>query len=336
MSIQGIFQYIDATRSSTALRESFYVFPIVEGTHVISLALSVGLVIWFDLRLAGWILRDQPVSAVFRPIRPFMLAGFAAFVYHRWDAFLVLGAALLWKSLFLGQDDHAGARGRQYRGIPPNDRPPANGMGRGADPADPGPDGRADLPRFVGGIITAGRLMAYFLIGVHIVWDSLYPYFLWIEQTRPGHGIRESKWIFTLSEVVHLLGLTVLLGTVLILALRLFGFALQRKSVADIARELRPLSLGGLALALSTGTILFISEATKCWGNIAFQYKMLFLFLALLFQFTGLQKVARADEQRFSPLSRKAHRFCRRLLVVWRGRRRTRHRVFLAGERWFS
>src|ERR1700704_1982839 len=81
MSIEAIFQYIDATSSSTALRESYYVFPIVEGTHVLSLALSVGLVIWFDLRLAGWILTDIPVSAVFRPIRPFMAAGFGpAFV----------------------------------------------------------------------------------------------------------------------------------------------------------------------------------------------------------------------------------------------------------------
>ena len=43
MSIRDIFQYIDATRSSTALRESYNVFPIIEGTHVISLALSVGL-----------------------------------------------------------------------------------------------------------------------------------------------------------------------------------------------------------------------------------------------------------------------------------------------------
>ena len=76
MSLLEIFQYIDATRSSTALRESLYLFPIIEGTHVISLALSVGLVIWFDLRLAGLILTDQPVSAVFRPIRPFMLTGF--------------------------------------------------------------------------------------------------------------------------------------------------------------------------------------------------------------------------------------------------------------------
>ena len=76
MSPVEIFQYIDSTRSSTALRESYYVFSLVEGTHVISLAVSVGLVLWFDLRLVGWIFRDQPVSAVFRPIRPFMLGGF--------------------------------------------------------------------------------------------------------------------------------------------------------------------------------------------------------------------------------------------------------------------
>jgi len=138
------------------------------------------------------------------------------------------------------------------------------------------------------------------------VWDSLYPYFLWIENTHLGHGIRESKWTFTLSEVAHLLGLTVLLGATLLLALRLFGFVLQGKSVASIAREVMPFSLAGLTLTLLTGTLLFTSEATKCWGNIAFRYKMLFLFLALIFQFTGLQKVARADEQHFSPLIRKA------------------------------
>ena len=149
------------------------------------------------------------------------------------------------------------------------------------------------------------------------MWDSLYPYFLWIEQTRLGHGIRESKWVFTLSEVAHLLGLTLLLGTMLLLGLRLFGFALQKNSVASIAREIMPLSIGALVVTLLTGTLLFTSEATKCWGNIAFRYKMLFLFLALLFQFTGLQKVARADEQRFSPLTRKLTAFV--AVFLWFG-----------------
>src|SRR6476619_4227186 len=76
VSIHGIFEYIDATRSSTALRESLYVFPIVEGLHVVSLAFSVGLVVGFDLPLAGWILKGPAVSAVFRPVRPFLLTGF--------------------------------------------------------------------------------------------------------------------------------------------------------------------------------------------------------------------------------------------------------------------
>jgi hypothetical protein len=149
------------------------------------------------------------------------------------------------------------------------------------------------------------------------VWDRLYPYFLWIENTRLGHGIRESKWTFTLSEVAHLLGLTVLLGTTLLLALRLFGFVLQKKSVASIARELKPVSIGALGVTLLTGTLLFSSEATKCWGNIAFRYKMLFLFLALLFQFTGLQKVARAEDRRFSPLTRKVTAFI--AVFLWFG-----------------
>src|SRR5579862_4525248 len=74
-----------------------------------------------------------------------------AVVRHWRAAFLVFSAALLWKSLFLGEDDHATSCGRQYRHIPPNDRPPTNRMGRGADPTDPGPNGRNDLPRFVGG-----------------------------------------------------------------------------------------------------------------------------------------------------------------------------------------
>ena len=137
------------------------------------------------------------------------------------------------------------------------------------------------------------------------MWEQSYPYFLWIEKTGLGHSIRQSKWTFAITEVLHLLGLTLLLGTVLIMALRLFGFVLRTKAVAEIARELRPWSLGGLTLVVLTGLLLFVSEATKCWGNIAFRYKMLFLFLALLFQFTALQRVSRADQYRFSPLAQK-------------------------------
>ena len=51
MGLLEICQWIEGTSSSIALRESLWVFPILETTHVIGLAFSVGTVCWFDLRL---------------------------------------------------------------------------------------------------------------------------------------------------------------------------------------------------------------------------------------------------------------------------------------------
>jgi Family of unknown function (DUF6644) len=163
MSIHGIFEYIDATRSSTALRESLYVFPIVEGLHVVSLALSVGLVMWFDLRLAGWILKDQPVSAVFRPLRPFMLTGFAiTFVTGSllfWSlAMRCYGSPFFWaKALMLVL---AGVNIAVYHLT--IDRRQTEWNAARIPPRQARIAGLVSLTLWVG-IIAAGRMMAYFL-----------------------------------------------------------------------------------------------------------------------------------------------------------------------------
>ena len=52
-------------------------FPIVEGTHLLGIALSVGLLCWFDLRLLGLVLRDTPVSKVWQQVMPVAFVGFA-------------------------------------------------------------------------------------------------------------------------------------------------------------------------------------------------------------------------------------------------------------------
>ena len=70
-------QWLQSTEFATSLRESGYVYPAVEGTHVLALALSVGVVMWFDLRLAGMAWKRRPVSEVFLRLRPVMLVGFA-------------------------------------------------------------------------------------------------------------------------------------------------------------------------------------------------------------------------------------------------------------------
>ena len=76
MSLFELCQWIQDTQIGTAIRESLLVFPFIEGTHVLSLGLSVGTIMWFDLRLLGLVMPDEPVSEIFNQVKPWMLTGF--------------------------------------------------------------------------------------------------------------------------------------------------------------------------------------------------------------------------------------------------------------------
>jgi hypothetical protein len=69
---------IEQTPIGVAIAESRYAFPIIEGLHLIGLAISVGLIFITDLRLIGVLFRQVPVTNILRDLRPFVLAGFAA------------------------------------------------------------------------------------------------------------------------------------------------------------------------------------------------------------------------------------------------------------------
>lgn len=120
-----------------------------------------------------------------------------------------------------------------------------------------------------------------------------------IENSGVGGAIRDSKWLFPVIEAVHLLGLAVIGGAVLIVDLRLLGFGLRRQPASEIARGAQPWLIGSLLVMLATGSLLFTSEATKCYYHEAFWVKMTSLALAILFTFTIRRKVTRADDARW-------------------------------------
>ncbi len=68
------------TAGGTFIRESTWEFPVIEGVHVLSIAMSVGMILWFDLRLLGASMRNRPVSEVFRGVYWWMVGGFTAAV----------------------------------------------------------------------------------------------------------------------------------------------------------------------------------------------------------------------------------------------------------------
>ena len=68
---------IEQSRVGTAIAESRYWWPIFEGTHLLSLSVSFGLIFVTDLRLLGIWLRRVPVTDVLHQLRPYVLGGFA-------------------------------------------------------------------------------------------------------------------------------------------------------------------------------------------------------------------------------------------------------------------
>jgi hypothetical protein len=68
-------QWVAATPWSIALRESLYVWPLVESTHVLSLGLFVGTAVMLDLRLLRLGFRRVPVSELTGRLLPWTRAG---------------------------------------------------------------------------------------------------------------------------------------------------------------------------------------------------------------------------------------------------------------------
>jgi|SRR5579863_523381 uncharacterized protein DUF6644 len=76
MSLADLCKWLQDTSWGTGIRESTLLFPVIEGTHAIGIAFSVGILIIIDLRLAGVLMRREPVSQVFNQLMPWSLAGF--------------------------------------------------------------------------------------------------------------------------------------------------------------------------------------------------------------------------------------------------------------------
>ena len=131
---------------------------------------------------------------------------------------------------------------------------------------------------------------------------SLYPFFHWAQNTDLTVAMRGSKWLFPVIACVHLMGLALIGGSVLVVDLRLLGLGLRRQPVAEVAREAQRWLLVSLLVMIPTGSLLFMSKAEQCYILPAFWIKMTSLSLALVFMFAVRRKVALADETRIGPV----------------------------------
>ena len=99
-----------------------------------------------------------------------------------------------------------------------------------------------------------------------------------IETSVLGQLMHSSVWLFPMAEILHFIGLSLLIGALLVVDFRLLGFA-RGFPVTTVYRFL-PLALAGFSINLVTGIMFFFSDPFRYYPNIAFRLKMLFIILA--------------------------------------------------------
>jgi hypothetical protein len=96
--------------------------------------------------------------------------------------------------------------------------------------------------------------------------------------TPINQWVASSTWLWPTMEILHFLGLSLLLGSLFIIDMRLAGHFKAMSLVAT--HKLLPMVFIGFGLNLTTGILFFLGDPTRYIINIGFQIKMILVIVA--------------------------------------------------------
>lgn len=121
----------------------------------------------------------------------------------------------------------------------------------------------------------------------------------WLSGLPLAQQVAGADYLFPGLEIAHVIGLTLVVGAISIVDLRLLGWASTGRTVRDLSHQMLPFAWAGFGIALASGGLLFASNATVYVWNPPFQFKMLILLLAGLnmavFHTSTWRSIARWD-----------------------------------------
>jgi hypothetical protein len=128
---------------------------------------------------------------------------------------------------------------------------------------------------------------------------SLLAMMTWLEHRPFAIAIAESTWLFPIVETVHVLALTVVVGSVAMMDLRLLGVGSKDRAASEVISSSLPWAWSAFAVAFCAGSMMFSSKAATYYVNVPFRIKMLCLALAavnmLFFHFFTARGMAAWD-----------------------------------------
>jgi hypothetical protein len=109
---------------------------------------------------------------------------------------------------------------------------------------------------------------------------SLLRFCEWLATTPGSIALHNSLYVYLIVSTVHVVTLSVFVGTAVMLDLRLLGATMQRVPVSEVAARLWPWTAAGLLVMIVSGALLFYANPTPRYQNIFFRAKMVMLVLA--------------------------------------------------------
>jgi hypothetical protein len=124
----------------------------------------------------------------------------------------------------------------------------------------------------------------------------------WIQALPVSAAVRGDsgwEWLFPIIEIVHVVALALVFGTILMVDLRLIGLSSRSSAVSRLSSEMLPLTWSAFLVAVISGSLLFMSKAQVYWMNTQFRWKFILMFLAgvnmLIFHFGIYRRVTDWD-----------------------------------------
>lgn len=101
----------------------------------------------------------------------------------------------------------------------------------------------------------------------------------WMESTWINHFANGPQWTWPIMETLHFTGMCLLMGSLIIMDLRLLGF--ERRAMPEAAvQTLMPLAIAGFVINLLTGTVFVFGNPYRYAMNISFNIKVILILLA--------------------------------------------------------
>jgi hypothetical protein len=126
-----------------------------------------------------------------------------------------------------------------------------------------------------------------------------------IERSDFATAVAESTWLFPLFETIHVLALTIVLGSVAMIDVRLLGLGNRHRPISELCSTVLPWTWSAFGVTVVCGLILFSSKATTYYVNLPFRIKLLCLAAAglnmIIFHWVTARDV-HAWEHDYTPL----------------------------------